>query len=45
MRACMLEGQLATLEEPLAAEGITIGIEPPVEDIVTALEKSLGLAG
>lgn len=45
MRATMLESQLATLEEPQAAEGVTIEIEPPVEEIVTAIEQALGLAG
>lgn len=45
MQAIMLESQLATLEEPQAAEGVTIGIEPPVEEIVSAIEQALGLAG
>jgi gluconokinase len=43
MRASMLEGQLATLEEPLPEEGVTLGIEPPVDDIVAAIEEALGL--
>jgi len=44
MKAGMLESQLAILEEPLAAEGITVGIDPPVAEIVLAIESALDLA-
>lgn len=44
MRAGMLDGQLATLEEPLPGEGFTVGIEPDVEEIVKRTEAALGLA-
>ncbi|MES2923868.1 MAG: gluconokinase [Verrucomicrobiota bacterium] len=43
MKAGMLESQLAILEEPLPAEGFTVGIESPVEEIVAAIEAALGL--
>ena len=39
MKAAMLESQLAVLEEPLAEEGLTLGIEAGVEEI---LETILG---
>lgn len=43
MRAAMLDSQLATLEEPSPGEGITVGIEPGVDEIVARIEDSLGL--
>jgi gluconokinase len=43
MKAAMLESQLATLEEPSAEEGFTVGIDPPVLDIVISIERGLGL--
>ena len=44
MKSGMLESQLATLEEPSADEGITIGIEASVGETVTAIESALGFA-
>lgn len=43
MKASMLESQLATLQEPQLSEGLVIGIELSVEEIVTAIENALGL--
>lgn len=43
MKAGMLESQLAILEETSPAEGVTVGIDPPVPEIVTAIESALGL--
>ena len=45
MKAGMLESQLAILEEPLPAEGVTVGIDSPVEKIVAAIERALDLHG
>ena len=43
MKAAMLASQLATLEAPSIHEGITVGIEPPVIEIVARIEELLGL--
>ncbi|MES2657786.1 MAG: gluconokinase [Verrucomicrobiota bacterium] len=43
MKAGMLDSQLATLEEPSAAEGITVDITGTVEEIVSTIETELGL--
>lgn len=43
MKAGMLESQLAILEEPAPAEGFTVGIDFPVEEIVETLETALDL--
>jgi gluconokinase len=43
MKAGMLESQLAILEEPSPAEGITVGIDSPVEEIVSSIETALNL--
>lgn len=43
MKAGMLASQLATLEEPLAEEGIIIDIDAPVEEILMRIESALGL--
>lgn len=43
MKAGMLESQLAILEEPSPTEGVTVGIDPPVAQIVSAIESALGL--
>lgn len=43
MKAGMLGSQRATLEEPAEEEGITIGIEPSVDEIVVMIEEKLGL--
>lgn len=45
MKAGMLESQLAVLEEPLPAEGVTVEIDPPVAEIVSVIESALGLKG
>ncbi|MEO7099192.1 MAG: gluconokinase [Luteolibacter sp.] len=44
MKSGMLESQLATLEEPFADEGITIGIETGVGDTVATIETALGFS-
>ena len=43
MKVGMLESQLAILEEPSPAEGVTVGIDFPVEEIVAAIEAALDL--
>lgn len=43
MKREMLESQLAILEEPTPAEGITLSICPPAEEIVAAIEAALDL--
>jgi len=43
MKAGMLESQLAILEEPLAAEGFTVGIDSSVDEIVVAIETAMNL--
>ncbi len=43
MKRSMLESQISTLEEPSSTEGIIIDIETTAGDIVTAIEKALGL--
>jgi gluconokinase len=43
MKAGMLESQLATLEEPSTAEGITVDIASPAHEIVATIEAALGL--
>ena len=43
MKPEMLESQLATLEEPSEEEGFTVGIEPPIVEIVEKIERGLGL--
>ncbi len=43
MKAGMLESQLAILEEPSPAEGVTVGIDAPVEEILVAIEAALNL--
>lgn len=42
MKKDMLDSQLATLEEPPPEEGLTINIEPGVEEIVAEIEDMLG---
>jgi gluconokinase len=44
MQAVMLESQLAILEEPSPAEGVSVGIDPPVAEILAAIESALGLS-
>ncbi len=44
MKAGMLESQLAILEEPLPAEGLTVGIDSTVEEIVMAIETELSVS-
>jgi gluconokinase len=43
MKPGMLESQLAALEEPSPEEGVTTGINAPVEEIVASIEADLGL--
>ncbi|MEO5913544.1 MAG: gluconokinase [Luteolibacter sp.] len=43
MKTGMLESQLATLEQPLPDEGVTVEIESTAEDIVASIEAALGL--
>jgi gluconokinase len=43
MKAGMLDSQLAALEEPSPAEGLTIGIEAAASEILAAIENRLGL--
>ncbi len=43
MKAGMLESQLATLEVPSQDEGISVGIAPPVEEIVRTIAVRVGL--
>lgn len=43
MKAGMLGSQLVTLEEPSAAEGVTVGIDSPVEEIVATIETALAM--
>jgi gluconokinase len=43
MKAAMLEGQLATLEEPSPEEGFTVDIALPAGEIVGVIETALGL--
>lgn len=43
MKAGMLESQLATLEEPLPEEGVTVDVIGTVEEIVDDIEAALGL--
>lgn len=43
MKADMLDSQLAILEEPLPAEGFSVAIDPPVEEIVAAIEMALDM--
>ncbi len=45
MKAGMLDSQLAILEEPLPAEGITVEIGSAEEEIVAAIETALHLHG
>jgi len=44
MQADMLESQLAILEEPTPAEGVSVGIDRPVAEILAAIESALGLS-
>jgi gluconokinase len=43
MKAGMLDSQLAALEEPGSDEGLTISIDAPVGEIVSAIKTALGL--
>ena len=43
MKAGMLESQLAILQEPSPAEGVTVGIDSSVKEIVAAIEMALDL--
>jgi len=43
MKAGMLESQLATLEEPSPAEGITVGIDSSAEEIVSSIGAALDM--
>jgi gluconokinase len=43
MKAGLLESQLATLEEPSPAEGTTVDITSPADEIVATIEAALGL--
>lgn len=42
MKAGMLESQLATLEEPTASEGVTLGIDANAGEIVAMIEDLVG---
>lgn len=44
MAAGMLESQLRTLEEPMPDEGITIGIDAGIAELVDRIQQALGLA-
>ncbi len=43
MRPEMLDSQLATLDEPTAAEALTDSIHAPVPEIMAAIERELGI--
>ena len=43
MKAGMLDSQLAILEEPTHAEGLTVDIANSAEEIVAAIESALNL--
>ena len=43
MKAGMLESQLAALEEPSTAEGVTVDIASSADEIVGIIEAALGL--
>lgn len=43
MKAGMLESQLSILEEPLATEGFTVGIDSSAREIVAAIGAALNL--
>lgn len=43
MKAGMLDSQLATLEEPAPDEALTVSIDAPAGEIVSAIEAALGL--
>ena len=39
----MLDSQLAALEEPGPEEGLTVSIDDPAGEIVSAIETAMGL--